>query len=242
MPTFGSTLLLVRPVWIAANAPAPIGFEPGRFFAYITNYLSHTVSIIDTSSNMVTATVPAGSYPYGVAVSPDGAEVYVSNSQSNTVSIIDTASNTVTTTIPVGSRPEGVAVTPDGANVYVSNSVSNTVSIIDTASNTVTATVPAEGSYPRSFGQFIGPTAPQPTPAPYDGFLYIDFIGASSGACLPVGKLYISPDSTNPEALGHVELDIGNGALSVPVKQGSYCFISTAQPKIYRLYYQPLVP
>ena len=48
-------------------------------FAYISNFTSNTVSVIDTASNTVTATVAVGTDPYGVAVSPDGARVYVTN-------------------------------------------------------------------------------------------------------------------------------------------------------------------
>lgn len=39
----------------------------------------------------VTAIVPVGNNPYGVAVSPDG--VYVVNEGSNSVSVIDTTTN-----------------------------------------------------------------------------------------------------------------------------------------------------
>jgi YVTN family beta-propeller protein len=108
--------------------------------AYITNS-DGTVSVIDTTSNTVAATIAVGNEPFGVAVTPDGSTVYVTNLLSNTVSVIDAASNTVTATIGVGSGPLGVAVTPDGSTVYVTNSLSNTVSVIDAASNTVTATI-----------------------------------------------------------------------------------------------------
>ncbi len=40
---------------------------------------SNTVSVIDTATNNVTATVTVGSGPYGVAVTPDGTKVYVAN-------------------------------------------------------------------------------------------------------------------------------------------------------------------
>ena len=109
--------------------------------AYITNLNDNTVSVIDTASNTVTATVPVGTFPNGVAVTPDGAHVYVANVLDGTVSVIDTASNTVTATVPVGLFPFGVAVTPDGAHVYVANQGGGNVSVIATASNTVTATV-----------------------------------------------------------------------------------------------------
>jgi YVTN family beta-propeller protein len=115
--------------------------------AYITNLGSFTVSVIDTATDMVTATIPGGLVPFGVAVSPDGSKVYVTNSVSptGTVSVIDTATNTVSATIPVGVFPEGVAVSPDGSKVYVANHGSinpGPVSVIDTATNTVSAAVP----------------------------------------------------------------------------------------------------
>ena len=90
-------------------------------YAYITNYGSNTVSVIDTATNNVIATVAVGMILHGVAVTPDGTKVYVTNWGSNTVSVIDTATNTVTATVNVGNSPYGVAVSPDGTKVYVTN-------------------------------------------------------------------------------------------------------------------------
>jgi YVTN family beta-propeller protein len=116
--------------------------------AYIANHGDGTVSVIDTATNKVTATVDVGSGPDGVAVTPDGTKVYVTNSYYDNVSVIDTATNKVTATIPVGRYPEGVAVTPDGTKVYVTNSYDDNVSVIDTATNKVIATIPV-GRYPE---------------------------------------------------------------------------------------------
>jgi YVTN family beta-propeller protein len=67
------------------------------------------VSVIDTTTSppKVTATITVGSYPVGVAVSPDGSTVYVANEGDNSVSVIDTTTNppTVTATIGVGNQP-----------------------------------------------------------------------------------------------------------------------------------------
>jgi len=124
-------------------------------YAYITNAGSNTVSVIDTATDNVTATLNyVGSNPDGIAVSPDGRKVYVANSDwdnksaIDTVSIIDTATNTFTDTVDVGQWPWGIAVTPDGSKVYVTNDGSDTVSVIDTATNNVIATVPV-GIDPR---------------------------------------------------------------------------------------------
>ncbi|MDQ6701885.1 MAG: hypothetical protein M3Z96_01655 [Pseudomonadota bacterium] len=120
-------------------------------FAYVTNSASGSVSVIDTATNTVVATVPVGIGPQEVVVTPDGKHAYVANtnagSPSGTVSVIDTATNTVVATVPVGNDSSGVAITPDGKHAYVTNAASGNVSVIDTASNTVVATV-AVGTNP----------------------------------------------------------------------------------------------
>jgi YVTN family beta-propeller protein len=90
----------------------------------------NSVSVIDTATNTVIATIPVGKSPIGVGVTPDGSKVYVANFQSNTVSVIDTVTNTVIATIRVGVQPaaNGVFIqrqsaprfagTPGKANCY----------------------------------------------------------------------------------------------------------------------------
>ena len=121
------------------------------------------MSVINTATDTVIATIPVGSnnpsaggsYPAGVAVSPDGSKVYVANSYlANSVSVIDTETNTVSATIPVGVGPEGLAVTADGRKIYVANVYDNSVSVIATATNTVIDTI-SVGVNPVAFGIFI---------------------------------------------------------------------------------------
>jgi YVTN family beta-propeller protein len=90
----------------------------------MSRILAPSVSVIDTASNMVTATVAVGAHPIGVAVAPDGKHAYVANANSNTVSVIRTATNTVVATVPVGNAPDAVAVTPDGKHAYVASDLS----------------------------------------------------------------------------------------------------------------------
>jgi len=89
------------------------------------------------------ATIPLGSLPGSLVVSPSGSRVYVPiGSPSNTVLVIDTKTNTVIRNpLPFGRDPARVAVSPNGSHIYVTNSVSNTVSVIDTTTNTVVATI-----------------------------------------------------------------------------------------------------
>ena len=83
--------------------------------AYIPNSEGNSVSVIDTETNTVTATITVGNIPAGVAVNAQGKTVYITNARDNTVSVINTKTNTVTATIPVGDDPIAVAVAPDSS-------------------------------------------------------------------------------------------------------------------------------
>src|SRR5207244_4394958 len=93
--------------WAAAvgNVRYGIAITPDGTRAYVTNFTSNNVSVIDTSTNTVVATATVGSAPYGVAITPDGTRVYVSNTLSNNVSVIDTSTNTVMATVAVENGP-----------------------------------------------------------------------------------------------------------------------------------------
>jgi YVTN family beta-propeller protein len=56
--------LLGMALWAMPAAAAP--------FVYVTNDASNTVSVLDTATNTVVATVPVGFQPAGVAITPEG--------------------------------------------------------------------------------------------------------------------------------------------------------------------------
>ena len=81
-------------------------------------------------------TVAAGTFPSGVAVSPDGGSVYVTNGGSDSVSQYDVDAGGALSpknpaTVATGDGPFGVAVSPDGGSVYVTNILSDSVSQYD---------------------------------------------------------------------------------------------------------------
>src|SRR5947208_2126456 len=104
-PLFGMLLPLLFPFALSAQQ-----------FAYVTNLNPDSVSVIDTSSNTVVATVAVEFVPLGVAITPDGTRAYVTTEGSNSVSVIDTSSNTVVARVAVGIEPQGVIITPDGTH------------------------------------------------------------------------------------------------------------------------------
>ncbi len=115
---------------------------------YVTNFGSHNVSVVDLNTSRVTAEIPVGFGPTGMAVTPNLEHIYVANFYGGSVSVISTASNSVEKTIPIpsgygNSAPFGMAITPDGSQVFVTNLSDGTIRIISTQTNTVTTTVTA---------------------------------------------------------------------------------------------------
>ncbi|MBN8887420.1 MAG: Ig-like domain repeat protein, partial [Rudaea sp.] len=111
--------------------------------AYIPMTSNSKVSVVDTATDTVTATIsPLCSSPFGVAVNPAGTRAYFGCQSSNNVAVVDTASNTLITTVSVSAAPVGVVVSPDGSLVYVvSGTGAGTLSVINTATNTVGSTM-----------------------------------------------------------------------------------------------------
>ena len=81
--------------------PDGIDINPTNGLFYVTNRGSATVSVIDTSTNIVIATIPVGFLPLDVTVNPTNGLVYVTNGGSNTITVIDPLTNTVIDNIPV---------------------------------------------------------------------------------------------------------------------------------------------
>jgi YVTN family beta-propeller protein len=187
----------------------------------------------------VTATIAVGSYPLGVAVSPDGTHVYVTNSlYGNTVSVIATATNTVTATVAGESYPYGAAVSPDGTHVYITNNSGNTVSVIATATNTVTATVAGE-SYP--YGAAVSPDGTHVYITNGDGNTVSVIATATNTvtATVPVGSypegVAVSPDGTLVYATNN-----GDGTVSVIATAGvsfGTVPVATTTPPTLTLYF-----
>ncbi|NVN92510.1 MAG: hypothetical protein HXX11_18200 [Desulfuromonadales bacterium] len=126
------------PISVGAQ-PIGIAMNPSGTRLYVANNTSNTVSVIDTETSAVIATIPVGLVPWGIAVNPTGTGyVYVANIGGNSVSVIDQATNSVVKTIGVGHDPVGVAVNPVGSRAYVTCSRNdiNSVYIINTNTDT----------------------------------------------------------------------------------------------------------
>lgn len=93
------------------NQPIQMFATPDGRFVYVANQGTEsqpddTVSVIDTASNKIVATITTGKGAHGVVAS--GNRVFVTNTFDDTVSVIDAAAQKVIGTISVGDAPNGI--------------------------------------------------------------------------------------------------------------------------------------
>ena len=128
-------------------------------FAYVANYGVGTVSVIDTASNALVATVPVGPYPASPALNPAGTRLYVVGLD---LVIIDTTTNEVIERLPGIGAP--MAFDPSGSRLYLlaggggftpGGHELGQVIVLDTATNTVIAGIPV-GLSPRGLAVAAG--------------------------------------------------------------------------------------
>jgi YVTN family beta-propeller protein len=133
------TAAITRRIAVGGN-PAAVAVTPDGRSAYVTSDASNTVSVIDTDTGVVTASVPvgqypgAGQYPQAVTIAPDGRHAYVASPQIGAVTVIDTSTLTLVGRIPTSGF---MVAPPGGRRAYL---FGGGVSAVDTGTNTVTST------------------------------------------------------------------------------------------------------
>jgi serine/threonine-protein kinase len=108
----------------------------------VTEAAPPEVSVIDTATGTVTATLPVPDGPGGIAVAPDGARVYVATF-SSTITVIDPTAGTAVGSFPVrgGGSSVALAVSPDGRRIYTTTDERDTVTVLDAGTGETVATV-----------------------------------------------------------------------------------------------------
>jgi YVTN family beta-propeller protein len=111
------------------------GLASAAPFAYIANSGGNSVTVIDagaaTPGVITTISLPDQSYPYAVAVSPNGVHAYVTCQDSNKIAVIDTVTNTVVKWLNLTLKPGGLAVNAAETRLYLADNNSNTLTVID---------------------------------------------------------------------------------------------------------------
>jgi PQQ-dependent catabolism-associated beta-propeller protein len=144
------------------ESPSGPAAAPTADLAYVTNEDSQELSVIDTRTDSVVATIPVGTRPRGVRVTSDGKTIFVALSGSpkcppsmpdeeceklkadktkDGIAVVDAASRKVTRVLPGGSDPEAFDISRDGTTLFVSNEDAGTASIVDIGSGKIRSTV-----------------------------------------------------------------------------------------------------
>lgn len=131
--------------------------------AYVSNEDGESVTVLDTSTDEVIATVPVGKRPRGLKLNRDGSLLYVAVSglpkcppsvpdaqcaklkrdlQADGIAAIDTATLKLTRMLRSGSDPEQFDLSRDGKRLYIANEDSAQASVLDTTSGAIIATIP----------------------------------------------------------------------------------------------------
>lgn len=102
------------------------------------------LSVINTATRKITATVDIGAEPAWVAFADGGREVLVPKRTSNDLAVIDTATRTVIHTVAGPENyPTAVAVSPNGATAYVAG---NSILKIDLATGKAAGLIATDDS------------------------------------------------------------------------------------------------
>jgi YVTN family beta-propeller protein len=176
---------------VQAGPPQYLAFAPDGKRVYVSIFNDqktiNVVGVLDTTSNSIVSTIPVGTRPFALAVTPDGGRLYVPNHDSGTVTVIDTATSKATADIKVAANPHWVAFSNDGTRAYTANHESGLISIIDTSNNSVVGEVKVQVS-PHSVA--VSPDKPLVANVNYDSdsLTVIDTTAEKVIATVPVGK------------------------------------------------------
>ena len=148
-----------------ALEPLDVTFGRTGRYAYVTNWMGRTVSVVSTARERKVGDIVLSphnqplkaDHPSAIAANPKRDEVYTANANSDTVSVIDTHKNKLAGTIdvalvpngPKGAIPDGLAVSPDGRTLYVAEAGENAVAVVDLDSRQVEGFIPTSW-YPAS--------------------------------------------------------------------------------------------
>lgn len=185
---------------------------------------SDVLSVFDTGTGALIATVPVGQLPVGLAVANDGTRIYVSNRDSGTISVVGGASDTVVATLPFSGVPEALSLLPDGSRLYIADRRNDRVGVLDTATQTIVASVSLDGipeslaTAPDGSTVYVGISSPDavdqldPTTDLVTTSVALDEAPQSLAASADGGRLYFTTYNTRSRRGGALEdLDIANG-------------------------------
>jgi len=103
-----------------------------------------SLSIVDTKSLTVAATLATGRAPHQLTFTPDGARALVTNGSDGTVSVVDPVKRAKVADMATGPAPAGIAVSSLSAAVYVIDGDDGSISVLDPNARAVRTRIAAK--------------------------------------------------------------------------------------------------
>lgn len=132
-----------------------LALSPDGSRAYLAEYYSNQIEIVDTRTLETIDVIPSISSPTALALAPDGSRLYVAGEydlysvETDTLAVTAIAPDAYDVANRVAPFSTAIVVSPDGTRAFVSNrSYENSAYMIDTAKNAVTAKAFTKGEYP----------------------------------------------------------------------------------------------
>ena len=75
------------------------------YTVYVSNEKGNSLTVIDSATLEVQATIPVGQRPRGIKMTKDGKQVLICASDDDTVQILDVASREIVGDLPSGAGP-----------------------------------------------------------------------------------------------------------------------------------------
>src|SRR4051812_36370672 len=144
----------VRDVHVSSNTEG-VTVAPDGSSVWIGSNDQGAVSVVDTKSWAVAATITGPTMPYRLGFSPNGNTVVFCDPQANKIWIADAHTRKITGSVDGLGSPRGVKIAPDNRTAYVTLGADNAVASIDLVERKVNWSVPV-GSSPD--GVWYGPT------------------------------------------------------------------------------------
>jgi YVTN family beta-propeller protein len=119
-----------------------LGYSPDSKTLAVVSVGSNSVTLIDTATNKVKATIYVGRSPHEAFFTPDGRELWVTVRGENYVSVIDPLLMKETRRTEMADGPGMTAFGPDGRYGFVCSSFNPELAVVDVASHQIVKRLP----------------------------------------------------------------------------------------------------
>lgn len=127
---------------VVSRNPLALVHHPANPRLYVVCRDDNVLLEIDDSATLTllnTLSLPAGSLPSDLAITPDGSSIWIALSGTSQVALVNTNSNplAVSGNLALTQAPLKIAISPDGKQAYATQPGNGSVVIIDTSTHTI---------------------------------------------------------------------------------------------------------